>query len=260
MCPMGNVLESFQDYMAAANLEGLDRRVTIRDVIEEQVQERNDDGGEDEKSVPILYIEEHKKGIRLNKTMATQLVDMFGTPDANYWIGKQITIYPTRERYFGKMWDVIRIRDEPTQAAPQQEGGFANQQAAAPAAQTAPQPAQTAQTAQPNPTPAPAQQNAPAPAEGGSPSAQPANALTREQAAANQQAAAPQEQPAQSSEWFDRLRNETPPRPIVAPQRLAGHFDPTRRQHGKRIFDPTRRQHGKRIFDPTRRQHWKTHF
>ena len=201
MSPMGNVLESFQIYMAAANLEGMDRRVTIRDVNEEVQPARNDD--EEEVKAPILYIQEHQKGIRLNKTMATQLVEMFGTPDTNHWIGKQITIFPTKERAFGQTWDVIRIRDEPAQAAAQQGGGFANQQAAAPAPQNAPQAAQTAQQEQPAPAPAPAQQNAPAPAEGGSeqPSAQPANALTREQAAANQQAAPPK-QPAQSSEWF----------------------------------------------------------
>ena len=215
MSPMKNVMDSFKTYLAYEDLDGMDRIVTIRDVNEELQPTRNDD--DEEVNAPILYINEHKKGIRLNKTMANQLVDMFDKKaDTTFWVGRRIIIYPTTERAFGQNWDVIRIRenlapDDPVLLQQQQQGtapapaagGFAGQPAEQPA-QTAPQPAQTAPTAQPDPTPAAAQQNAPAPTEGGSeqPSAQPANALTREQAAANQQAAAPQEQPAQSSEWF----------------------------------------------------------
>ena len=215
MSPMKNVMDSFKTYLAYEDLDGLDRIVTIRDVNEELQPTRNDD--DEEVNAPILYINEHKKGIRLNKTMANQLVDMFDKKaDTTFWVGRRIIIYPTTERAFGQNWDVIRIRenlapDDPVLLQQQQQGtapapaagGFAGQPAGQPA-QTAAQPAQTAPSAQPNPTPAQTQPATPAPAEGGSeqPSAQPANALTREQAAANQQAAAPQEQPAQSSEWF----------------------------------------------------------
>ena len=223
MAPMKNVLESFNVYMTAANLEGVDRRVTIRDVNEELQPTRNDD--EEETKAPILYITEHPKGIRLNKTMATQLVDMFGTPDSSFWIGKQITIYPTKERAFGQTWDVIRIREE---TAPQQGGGFAGQPAADPAAappqnttpaappQNAAPPAQDAQAGaqatqvygQPATATAPAQgaQEAPAPAQQAGfeqPAGQPTNTLTREQAAVNAQAAQQQDQTLdQSNEWF----------------------------------------------------------
>ena len=216
MSPMKNVMDSFKTYLAYEDLGGVDRIVTIRDVNEELQPTRNDD--DEEVNAPILYIDEHKKGIRLNKTMANQLVDMFDKKaDTTFWVGRRIIIYPTTERAFGQNWDVIRIRenlapDDPVLLQQQQQGtapapaagGFAGQPAGqtAQAAQNAAQPAQAAQPDQANPTPASAQQNAPAPADGGSPSSQPANALTREQAAANQQAAPPQEQSAQSSEWF----------------------------------------------------------
>ena len=110
MSPMKNVMESFKTYLAYEDLGGVDRIVTIRDVNEELQPTRNDD--EEEVNAPILYIKEHKKGIRLNKTMAGQLVDMFGKQaDTNFWVGRRIIIYPTTERAFGQSWDVIRIRE-----------------------------------------------------------------------------------------------------------------------------------------------------
>jgi hypothetical protein len=113
----------FQDeYLAAPDLHGRDVTVTIARVqIETLVRE---DGKEDR---PVVHFEEMraraKKDQRrwvLNKTNARTIAKMYGT-DADGWVGKRITLYPTTCKAFGDMHECIRVRPKRPPAKPQRE-------------------------------------------------------------------------------------------------------------------------------------------
>lgn len=75
------------------------------------------DSGDESK--PIMRFKETKKKLVLNRTNADSIAEMYGT-EAEKWIGKRITIYPTKVRAFGEMVACIRVRETmpPDKSAP----------------------------------------------------------------------------------------------------------------------------------------------
>jgi hypothetical protein len=94
-------------YIKASDLRGRDVTVTIVAV---DVQKMNDG-----KTKPCIFFANKEKGLLLNKTNSYELADTFGT-ETNNWIGKQITLYPARVDFQGKMVPGVRVRvQHPTQ-------------------------------------------------------------------------------------------------------------------------------------------------
>lgn len=100
-----------KDYLGAHNLEtGEELLVTIaRFEGEEQV--RIQDGKKDEKAPkPVLYFKEDVPKMIMNMTNGNTLTALYG-PHPEDWIGKQIQIFATPVKAFGKVQDALRIRD-----------------------------------------------------------------------------------------------------------------------------------------------------
>jgi hypothetical protein len=57
----------------------------------------------------VLYFQEAKKGIVLNRTLAEQIAEIHGQ-ETDDWIGKRITIYPVPMTVAGKHRIAIRAR------------------------------------------------------------------------------------------------------------------------------------------------------
>lgn len=57
----------------------------------------------------VLFFQEAKKGIVLNRTLAEQIAAIHG-PETDDWIGKRITIYPLPMTVAGKHRVAIRAR------------------------------------------------------------------------------------------------------------------------------------------------------
>lgn len=111
---MTHILELFDpsEYVAAFELKGRDVTATISRVVGGEVI------GEDGKKAkkPIIYFSDWPKPLVLGKKMAKQLIKLYGT-DPKAYTGKQLTMYPTEEKCFGEMMEVVRLRPKVNKAA-----------------------------------------------------------------------------------------------------------------------------------------------
>lgn len=87
--------------------------LTIKDVVKEEM----DDG----KIKPVLYFEEDERGLVLNVTNRTDLIDRFDRKSAD-WLGKKITLISQRVQGPNGMTDGIRFA--PPTEDPQDEIPF----------------------------------------------------------------------------------------------------------------------------------------
>lgn len=96
---------------------GEQKIVTIKEITREVVHDEK--GGEQEKS--IAHFIENVKPMVLNKVNQKTIEKIYKTPYIEDWAGKKIQLFVTREKAFGEMEDVLRIRSyEPKQAPTQQ--------------------------------------------------------------------------------------------------------------------------------------------
>ena len=105
-------------YLAASDLKGRDVTLTISRMEHEQLYRKG--GGKEWKWV--LYFREmeqrHKKDPRkpnkrlvLNKKKHPDAIAAIYGNETNDWIGKRITLYPTKDNFGNKLVDCIRIRE-----------------------------------------------------------------------------------------------------------------------------------------------------
>lgn len=97
-----------KNYLGSHNLEdGEDMLLTIASFVgEEEVQ--SVDGSKKQK--PVLYFTENVPKMILNITNGDMLSKLYGSHPEK-WIGKQIRIFKTPVKAFGKTQDALRIRD-----------------------------------------------------------------------------------------------------------------------------------------------------
>lgn len=99
------------EYVCAIELKGKDVTVTIRAVEFDALRKIGQNGIEDDKErVPILRFNESPKKLIINRTNENSLVVMYGN-EAREWVGKRITLYPTKVKVGKGLRDAIRIRE-----------------------------------------------------------------------------------------------------------------------------------------------------
>ena len=106
---MTNLNDIFtHDSLKASDLQGRDCRVTIAgyEIVD------FDDG----KKIILSFLKTDKTLVT-NKTNANTIGDMYGA-ELDYWIGKQITLFPTQVDFGGKSVACIRVRIGQPQPAP----------------------------------------------------------------------------------------------------------------------------------------------
>jgi hypothetical protein len=94
-------------YVKAADLNGKTVTLTIHTLRIEDMQNHQNE----RERKPVLYFERATKGLVLNRTNAMTIVALYGD-ESDDWVGKRISIYPTRVRAFGAVQDAIRVREE----------------------------------------------------------------------------------------------------------------------------------------------------
>lgn len=107
-----------KDYIAAVELQGRDWTLTITGVQREDLVMQ----GGAKKNKPVLTFAETKKKLVVNSTNADSIATMYGG-EARTWIGKRITVFPTKTTCGRDTVDCIRVREkkqEPPDPAPQQ--------------------------------------------------------------------------------------------------------------------------------------------
>jgi hypothetical protein len=94
------------DYVSAPELKGRDVTVTITSVTMEPLQM----AGGGRKNKPILRFQGTAKKMVCNQVNADTISQLHGAK-AEKWVGKKITLYPTRCLAFGDMVECIRVRE-----------------------------------------------------------------------------------------------------------------------------------------------------
>ena len=59
----------------------------------------------------VLYFNEAKKGLILNKVNAFAIAEILGSPNTEGWVGSKIELYPTTVRVAGKTKAAIQVRE-----------------------------------------------------------------------------------------------------------------------------------------------------
>lgn len=110
-----NVHDMFPSkYVSAYDLHGRDVTVTISRITQDE--EFNKDTGEKER-IWLLWFEGAKKPMRCKPVHGKTIAALYGDENTA-WIGKAITLYATKVKAFGQVFEVVRIRDKkPTKAA-----------------------------------------------------------------------------------------------------------------------------------------------
>ncbi len=93
-------------YLKASDLKGNRVTVQISGLEMEEIQ------GEKE-AKPILYFANKNKGLVLNKTNSTMIIDIIGSSETDDWMGQRITLFSARVDFKGRIVDAIRV-DKPS--------------------------------------------------------------------------------------------------------------------------------------------------
>jgi len=119
-----------KEFLYAYDLQGRDVTVVITRVTQGKLVGT---GGKSSKK-PVLYFKGKEKGLGLCITNARTIAAIYGGFDAEKWIGKAITLFPTTTQFGGQTVDCIRIRpakpgrdakidDKPVDVPPAREPG-----------------------------------------------------------------------------------------------------------------------------------------
>ena len=92
-------------YLEANDLKGKDYVLTISRIDADMF---TDNSGQEVRK-PIVYFQEAKKGLVLNKTNARCIADMYGETVED-WVGKRITVGTAWIDAFGKQTEALRVR------------------------------------------------------------------------------------------------------------------------------------------------------
>lgn len=96
-----------KDYLGSHNLEEGEEMLLTIDRFEGEEKVKTQDG---EKTKQVLYFKEEVPKMIMNITNGNTMTLLFGShPDG--WIGKQIQVFATQVKAFGKTQDALRIRD-----------------------------------------------------------------------------------------------------------------------------------------------------
>jgi hypothetical protein len=88
-------------FIKNADLQGRKLKLTIADVRIEEVGQNGD-------TKPVLFFLDKDKGMVLNKTKAAILSAAF-SPETDGWVGKEVSIFPTRVPFGDQIVDSIGI-------------------------------------------------------------------------------------------------------------------------------------------------------
>jgi hypothetical protein len=97
-----------KDYLGSHNLERGEEMLLTIAKFEGEETVKGTDGKE--KVKPVLYFKENVPKMIMNITNGNTISSLYGShPDG--WVGKQIQVYATPVKAFGKTQDALRVRD-----------------------------------------------------------------------------------------------------------------------------------------------------
>lgn len=104
---MSNIQDAFpSNYLKASDIRGAEPVVTIDHVAFEPV-------GRQREMKAVLYFKGKDKGLVLNKTNATKITSLTGSPETDDWTGMRIKLYATETEFGGETVECVRIKAAP---------------------------------------------------------------------------------------------------------------------------------------------------
>lgn len=104
---MPNINDSFpSNYLKASDIRGVEPVVTIDHVGFEPV-------GRTKEMKAVVYFKGKEKGLVLNKTNATKISTLSGSPQTEDWEGVRVKLFATETEFAGEMTECIRIKPAP---------------------------------------------------------------------------------------------------------------------------------------------------
>lgn len=101
-------------YVRAADLNGKTVTLTIQKCVMEEMMNHS----KEKERKPVLYFRNATKGLVLNRTNGMIIANLYGD-ETDEWVGRKISIYPTKVKAFGELQDAIRVKEEvPAQPKP----------------------------------------------------------------------------------------------------------------------------------------------
>lgn len=101
---MPNINDVFPSkFLKAHELNGAQPIVTIERVEFEPV-------GRDREMKAVVYFAGKSKGVVLNKTNATKIIEISGSSITEEWPGTRVRLYTTEATFGGETYDVVRIK------------------------------------------------------------------------------------------------------------------------------------------------------
>lgn len=94
--------------LKASDLQGRAVRVVIESY---EIVEFDDDKKGKTKKV-VLRFQNKEKGLVVNKTNAAVIALNVKSEEVDDWVGRMITLYPTKVDFGGQMVDAIRVKEE----------------------------------------------------------------------------------------------------------------------------------------------------
>ena len=108
---MTTVNDAFpSNYLKAADLNNRTIKLKMEKVVFEEI-------GQDKDQKPVLFFQEVKKGLVLNKTNATTIGAVHGQ-EFEGWTGKEIELFSMMVPFQGQNVPAIRVRAAPEEPAP----------------------------------------------------------------------------------------------------------------------------------------------
>lgn len=95
------------EFLAAPDLQGRDVVVEIATVKADNLMMA---GGAKARRLVMTFKDKAKKFV-VNVTNQRTIKDLYG-PEILEWVGKRITLYPTKTGFAGKQVDCLRVRDQ----------------------------------------------------------------------------------------------------------------------------------------------------
>lgn len=97
-------------FIGSYDLEGNENGLLVT-ISRLEVEKMQASQGDEPKDKPVLYFNEGKKGLVLNKTTAKAIAAMYGS-DTDGWLGKEIILYATTCMAFGEEVECIRVKSK----------------------------------------------------------------------------------------------------------------------------------------------------
>jgi len=101
---MANINDCFPSrYLKAHDLQGKQPVVTIDRVAMEPM-------GRTREVVPVVYFVGKAKALKLNKTMATAIAEIAGSPLTERWTGTRLALFATSAEFGKQSYPVVRVK------------------------------------------------------------------------------------------------------------------------------------------------------